>query len=490
MAASNRPARRLDDEPARPVASFQPIDAFALLNLILFIGMCVFTYYARFVAYRGEANIWEFFVYASVLIVGIGLLWRFFRGYALPLSLLLLIQFGILAHFAGAFVQWDGHRLYDAVLWGLRYDKVVHFSNAFVAVRVVWHIAGRHGMRADGFGRLLTVLSVLGLGAGVEIVEYIVVTTVPRNGVGGYDNNMQDLAANLVGAVLSVATIRMPRRSRLRSVENIGVAKRAVVSPENERTASLIELTALTLLLLFAVWILPARLDRWTFAVTDIVLIGCGLAYALWLSPVLLHADDLTERGFGPGQTWFVRTGNFRQAATSFGLLTLAGSIVLLLLAEWMNPGWLGRANWQSWMVRLIFYVLSASLQSAVLVGFVIARLKRIVVPKAGRPGEGERIGHCDRATIALLAALLFALVHAPDPLLMTLTAGFGLAAAWISVGTPNVAAAALCQAILGLIVHRGLELPLRIGYFYTHPDFYVFREALPFVRRFIGGLY
>jgi hypothetical protein len=27
-----------------------------------------------------------------------------------------------------------------------------------------------------------------------------VVLTVPQNGVGGYDNNMQDLLANLVGA--------------------------------------------------------------------------------------------------------------------------------------------------------------------------------------------------------------------------------------------------------------------------------------------------
>jgi hypothetical protein len=44
------------------------------------------------------------------------------------------------------------------------------------------------------------VLVVLGLGAIIEIVEYIVVLTVPQNGVGGYDNNMQDLLANLAGA--------------------------------------------------------------------------------------------------------------------------------------------------------------------------------------------------------------------------------------------------------------------------------------------------
>jgi hypothetical protein len=47
---------------------------------------------------------------------------------------------------------------------------------------------------------LFVLLVVLGLGAVIEIVEYVVVLTVPRNGVGGYDNNMQDLIANLCGA--------------------------------------------------------------------------------------------------------------------------------------------------------------------------------------------------------------------------------------------------------------------------------------------------
>ena len=34
-----------------------------------------------------------------------------------------------------------------------------------------------------------------------EIVEYGVVLTVPNNGVGGYDNNMQDLIANFCGSI-------------------------------------------------------------------------------------------------------------------------------------------------------------------------------------------------------------------------------------------------------------------------------------------------
>jgi hypothetical protein len=45
---------------------------------------------------------------------------------------------------------------------------------------------------------------VLGLGAIIEIIEYIDTRTIPNHGVGGYDNNMQDLIANLIGGLLFV----------------------------------------------------------------------------------------------------------------------------------------------------------------------------------------------------------------------------------------------------------------------------------------------
>ena len=176
------------------------IDAFVLTNVTLFLLLCVFRYYARFVHYRGAQHIEEFFVYASVILLAIGLLWWVFRHYAFDGPTLLALQVGILMHFSGAFVFVNGHRLYDEILLGVRYDKYVHFINAAAGTLLVCRLFGIQRIALTRVNQAFAVLVVLGLGAIVEIVEYLVVLTVPENGVGGYDNNMQDLMANFAGS--------------------------------------------------------------------------------------------------------------------------------------------------------------------------------------------------------------------------------------------------------------------------------------------------
>jgi len=191
------------------LAKIRPLDVFVLVNGSLFLSMCAFVYYNRFIQYRGAANINEFFVYAVGIFAAICFLWVYFRDYELRPELLLLVQIGILLHFAGAFVQVEHHRLYDEYFLGLRYDKYVHFANALIAALLVWRLCVIRGISVRGINSLLVVLSVLGLGALIEIVEYLVVMTVERNGVGGYDNNMQDLIANFLGASLGVLYLNL-----------------------------------------------------------------------------------------------------------------------------------------------------------------------------------------------------------------------------------------------------------------------------------------
>lgn len=178
-------------------------DIFAGANATLFALMCLFVYHDRFVQYRGPANVGEFFVYALAIFSVILVIWWFLRRLDYPAWLLILVEIGILAHFAGAFVPIDGGRLYDTSLLGVRYDKFVHGGNAFAGAALIDHVLGRLGARLPG--RALVVVGlVMGAGAVVEILEYLVATTVPgaRDGVGTYDNNMQDLVANAIGAAL------------------------------------------------------------------------------------------------------------------------------------------------------------------------------------------------------------------------------------------------------------------------------------------------
>lgn len=220
----------------------RPIDAFAGLNLLLFLVLCVFRYHARFIQFRGAEHIEEFFIYAGVIIAGIGLLWSVFRRYAFDAQVLAWLQLGILMHFCGAFVTIDGGRLYDAHLLGVRWDKYVHLVNAFAACALVSRLFQIQHIALTTVNRVFVGLVVLGLGAVIEIVEYGVVLTVPRQGVGDYDNNMQDLIANLCGAVAyTVAASALWRRQpalRPPRMQSAAVPARSVPPAAPRRSCS------------------------------------------------------------------------------------------------------------------------------------------------------------------------------------------------------------------------------------------------------------
>lgn len=181
------------------------LDLFFAVNIAGFLALCVLRYHDRFVAYRGVGHLEEFLLYALVILTGILGLWRTFRHQDFSTLTLGLVEVGILMHFAGALVTVGEGRLYDVHLLGIRYDKYVHLVNAFTVTMLVTWVLRLRGIQPDTINRLLVVLVVLGLGAIVEVMEYVVVLTIPGNGVGGYHNNMQDLVANLAGATSFVA---------------------------------------------------------------------------------------------------------------------------------------------------------------------------------------------------------------------------------------------------------------------------------------------
>jgi hypothetical protein len=214
----------LPTNPAGPTAQFREpgravtgVDLFAAANAALFCAMCFLRYMDRFIAYRGAANLHEFFIYSSVLLGVIGFMWRHFRHHRVPTSILILLQIGIVMHFAGGFAQIDGRRLYEFHLFGgdgewTKYDKLVHFANASIVTVLIHRLLGP--FPPGLLGRIMLVAIVLGLGAFVEVVEYLAYLAVPNTDVGSYDNNLQDMIANVMGATLASAATGITARLR------------------------------------------------------------------------------------------------------------------------------------------------------------------------------------------------------------------------------------------------------------------------------------
>jgi len=180
------------------------LDLFLFFNSLLFLMMCIFFYFDRFTMFHGRANIHEFFFYAAVIFFVIFCVWLKFRKIDVPYYILVLTELTILIHFSGAFVEVDGRRLYEFRLFSVRYDKFVHCINSLIGSFVLLYLFVKNNYKIGKFICMITIFSVLGIGAIIEILEFIITLTVDNNGVGTYTNNMLDLVANIIGSTIGI----------------------------------------------------------------------------------------------------------------------------------------------------------------------------------------------------------------------------------------------------------------------------------------------
>jgi hypothetical protein len=161
--------------------------------------MLYFVYYERFINYFGQARKAEFFIYAVLTVIIICSVSMQFRNIKCPVWLFIMIEAGLLFHFAGGIVHYDSKRLYDHYFFNIRYDKFVHFYNAFTAAVCISFIFSYMKLKLGTLRNIIIFFTVLGLGAMIEIFEYAVAKNITDNGVGLYNNNMQDLISNAAG---------------------------------------------------------------------------------------------------------------------------------------------------------------------------------------------------------------------------------------------------------------------------------------------------
>jgi hypothetical protein len=167
---------------------------FILLNAVIYILLPFWTYQTRGV------DIVDRVAFISIIIVvSFVIYWKLGR-LEISWPILIALQVGVIMHFTGGMIL-NGTRVYDLQLGLIRYDKLVHFWNALVGF-FFWRLAFKQWKIDLGKMEIpILILVVLGCGAVLEIAEYIGLFFVKPLAIKQdlYNNNMQDLVANLLG---------------------------------------------------------------------------------------------------------------------------------------------------------------------------------------------------------------------------------------------------------------------------------------------------
>jgi membrane protease YdiL (CAAX protease family) len=198
------------------------------------------------------------------------------------------------------------------------------------------------------------------------------------------------------------------------------------------------EIASVTLSFLIAEWmVMPFAGNSKLVAAVPV-----GLAFALMLLSHRARGESAREIGW--------RLDNFGSAARLLILPMLVVAIVLVGIGLMMKSLRFDRQQVQEWVVWLPLWGL---MQQYVLQGFINRRAQILY-------GRGSKS--------VLLVALIFALLHLPNPWLSVATFAGGLVWAYVYQRAPNLLALALSHALMSMLL--ALSLPpatinsLRVG--------------------------
>lgn len=138
-------------------------------------------------------------VFAAGLVVGFDSRVRF------STEVLILLSISGFAHMAGGNVVIGDVLLYESTWFGfLGYDHLLHVVGLGTGGLAVWEATTRMFRAFGGWpAAVLTFLGAHAIGTVIEIGEYLSYLIIEGVRVGDYANNMQDLIANMVGALLA-----------------------------------------------------------------------------------------------------------------------------------------------------------------------------------------------------------------------------------------------------------------------------------------------
>ncbi len=201
------------------------------------------------------------------------------------------------------------------------------------------------------------------------------------------------------------------------------------------RALLLAEAVAPVLVCQVYIWLMPAERQRGF----DLLL---GLLLAAWAVWAIRQRGPRGAAAFGVARSW-----SHARAALPLAVFALA-AVGTLLVGGWLterlrNEGDLWRA--------LLGYPLWAVVQQGLFLGVLYPRLRAAC-------GAGAAPG---------LLALLFAVAHAPNPLLMVGGGLMSLVFATVWEKAPSLPLVALAHGVIGAVCDKGLHVSMRVGAHY-----------------------
>lgn len=174
-------------------------------SLVLFLGAIYF------LAFRDL----EFIIYVVVIAAIYLFVLKTLKYTMFPVWLLWFFSAWGIAHILGGAIVLDNavlfaYKIYPFLDLGgefyiLKYDQLVHMYLYGVISVMIFHVMRMYFKIREKtlLVFLIAVLGSAGIGTLNEIMEFLVATNIPENGVGGYENTMLDISFNLLGALIA-----------------------------------------------------------------------------------------------------------------------------------------------------------------------------------------------------------------------------------------------------------------------------------------------
>jgi len=163
---------------------------------------------------------YEFLIYVGVIIFFMTLVALTRNRVDYTMGSLIGLTIWSALHLCGGGIDVGGDmRLYDLILIRLsdtlpilRYDQVVH-AWGFGVSTVVMYCLLKKSLAPEANNRISLSVVLLSAGMGIgalnEMIEFIVDSTLPGSGVGGYLNTSLDICSNFIGSFLAVIYINL-----------------------------------------------------------------------------------------------------------------------------------------------------------------------------------------------------------------------------------------------------------------------------------------